>query len=241
MVAYFESKRNAVNENQNNGLIMLTEDEEQLSIFLDIIPPELTLKTVKGFGLLDLICELDETHRLDGNETCYSSRVHVRKDKRDERVLSKSRAELLLKALEVGLQVNDPGYESFVQPFCVPSDGSKIQSVKLKSKQVETMYDMEIFIASELKAQHVEVFLEGFYCPKSKDPRPKSDVVAHKFCHALVESGNDLETMKDKFAKNPLFIPNLPKMPEAQRLKCLYQTNACLNFVKRYFDLAKMK
>ena len=41
MVAYFESKRNAVNENQNNGLIMLTEDEEQLSIFLDIIPPEL--------------------------------------------------------------------------------------------------------------------------------------------------------------------------------------------------------
>ena len=63
MVAYFESKRNAVNENQNNGLIMLTEDEEQLSTFLDIIPPELTLKTVKGFGLLDLICQLDETHR----------------------------------------------------------------------------------------------------------------------------------------------------------------------------------
>ena len=174
-----------------------------------------------------------------GNECCYTAQVHVPKDKRHEQIISKSKADLLLKALEVGLQVSNPGYDSFVKPFCFPADGSRIKDLKSRTKQVEAVYDLEIFIASELKANNVEIFLEGLYNPNHKDPRPKIDVVAHKFCQALVDSGHDLETLKDKHATNRLFTLNpeliLNQMAKPQRLKVLNQTHACLDFVKLYF------
>ena len=242
MVEFLESKRAAGNENKNNGLILLTKNQEHLAALLDLIPPDLTLNTIKGFGLLNSICELFETQLKEvGNEHCYTSIVHVPKDKRNEQIISKSKADLLLKALEVGLQVSNPGYDSFIQPFCFPSDGTKIKGLKSKNKQVEAMYDLELFIASELKANKLEIFLEGLYCPSHNDIRPKSDVVAHRFCEALVDANLNFDVLKEKHSLNPTFHLTissiiLNRMAEPQRLKVLNQTHACLNFVKQYLQ-----
>ena len=241
LVAYLESKRSATDENQNNGLVLLTKDKDHLGALLEIIPPDLTLNTIKGFGLLDSSCQLHETQfSTVGNECCYTTQVHVLKDKRYEEILSKTKADLLLKALEVGLQVSNPGYDSFVKPYCFPSDGSKVKSLKSRSKKVQAMYDLEIFISSELKVNKVETFLEGLYSSGDlKDPRPKSDVVAFKFCQALVDSGHDFDTLKEKHGQNHLITLNpeviLNQMDKPQRLKVLHQTHACLDFVRQYF------
>ena len=171
-----------------------------------------------------------------GNGVCLSS--SVTSGTRTEEVLAKSKAEILFKALEAGLQACNPGYDAFVQPYCFPVEGSKVKQLKVRAKNLEGMYDLDMFIAAELKANGIEVYLEGIYAIDHKDLRHKCDIVAHKFCDALVDLNFDLQTLQHKYATtlfniNPDLILN--RMDKPQRLKVLNQTRACIDFVQRYF------
>ena len=237
LIEFLDKKRLAGDENQNNGLVMLLKDKEHLSSWCQVLAhsPELTIETVKGFGLLDSVCSLLDTQiNLVGNECCLSAQVL--KDSRTEGVLAKSKAELLFKALEAGLQVCNPGYESFVEPYGFPADGSQIKNVKMRAKQLEQMYGLELFIANELKNEQVETFLEGIYSvdKDQKDLRHKSNIVAHKFCQALVEVNVTLDSLQRGKMLNPDCV--LDQMAKPQRLKVLNQTRACADFVYRYLS-----
>lgn len=236
LVEFLDKKRIAGDENQNNGLVLLLKDKDHLASLCQVLQhsPELTIDTVKGFGLLDSVCSLADTQiNLVGNECCLSAQVL--KDTRSEGVLAKSKAELLFKALEVGLQVCNPGYDSFVQPYGFPSDGSRIKNIKLRAKELEQLYELELFVANELKHEQVETFLEGIYSvdKDQKDLRHKSDIVAHKFCQALVEANVNLESLQ---RGGKVLSPDivLDQMDKPQRLKVLNQTRACTDFVYRY-------
>ena len=100
------------------------------------------------------------------------------------------------------------------------------------------MYDLDMFISAELKLNKVEVYLEGIYAIDHKDLRHKCDIVAHKFCQALVDLNLDLPTLRQKFSTalfniNPDLILN--QMEKHQRLKVINQTRACIDFVHQYF------
>ena len=100
------------------------------------------------------------------------------------------------------------------------------------------MYDLDMFISAELKLNKVEVYLEGIYAIDHKDLRHKCDIVAHKFCQALVDLNLDLSTLRQKFSTalfniNPDLILN--QMEKHQRLKVINQTRACIDFVHQYF------
>ena len=173
-----------------------------------------------------------------GNGVCLSS--SVTSGTRTEEVLAKSKAEILFKALEAGLQACNPGYDAFVQPYCFPVEGSKVKQLKVRAKNLEGMYDLDMFIAAELKANKVDVYLEGIYAidHKADNLRHKCDIVAHKFCYALVDLNFDLYTLQHKFSTtlftiNPDLILN--RMEKPQRLKVINQTRACIDFVQRYF------
>ena len=130
------------------------------------------------------------------------------------------------------------GYEDFIQPHCFPVDGSKVKNLKARSKNLEGMYDLDMFISAELKLNKVEVYLEGIYAIDHKDLRHKCDIVAHKFCQALVDLNLDLSTLRQKFSTalfniNPDLILN--QMEKHQRLKVINQTRACIDFVHQYF------
>ena len=106
---------------------------------------------------------------------------------------------------------------------------------------LEAMYDLEVFVSAELKTNSVEIFLEGIYAvDNNKNLRHKSDIVAHKFCQALVNANLDLDTLKSKF-QHGMTVFNiqpdliLDQMDKPQRLKVLNQTYACIDFVRRYF------
>merc|ERR1712107_468935 len=221
--------RIAGDENQNNGLVLLLKDKDHLACLCQILQhsPELTIDTVKGFGLLNSVCTLaDNQINLVGNECCLSAQVL--KDSRSEAVLAKSKAELLFRALEAGLQVCNPGYDSFVHPYGFPSDGTHIKNIKLRAKELEKLYEVELFVANELKNEQVEIFLEGIYSvdKDQKDLRHKSDIVAHKFCQALVEANVNLESLqRGGKILNPDIV--LDQMEKPQRLKVLNQTRAC--------------
>lgn len=240
MSQFLEKKRLATEENQNNGLILLFKNQDCLSSFLDVLlplSPDLTLNTVKGFGLLNSVCQIGEAQfNMVNNDVCLTA--NIISGTRSEEVMAKSKAELVFKSLEAGLQVFNPGYESFVQPYCFPSDGTRIRHLKSRSRQIEALYDLELFIAAELKSNQVGVFLEGIYAVDSKDLRPKADIVAFKFCQALVDVNLSLETLQSKFSSgvfniNPDLI--LDRMDKPQRLKVINQTRACIDFVRRFF------
>ena len=100
------------------------------------------------------------------------------------------------------------------------------------------MYDLVMFVSAELKMNKVEVYLEGIYAIDHKDLRHKCDIVAHKFCQALVDLNLDLSTLRQKFSTalfniNPDLILN--QMEKHQRLKVINQTRACVDFVHQYF------
>lgn len=243
LIEFLDKKRSADDENQNNGLVMLLKDKEHLSCWSSQVLvqcPELTIETVKGFGLLSSICTMaDPVMSLVGNECCLSAQVL--QGSRSEGVLAKSKAELVFKALEAGLQVCNPGYDSFVQPYGFPADGSQIKAIKQDAKQLEEMYDLELFIANELKNEGVEIFLEGIYSvdKDKKDLRHKCDIVAHKFCQALVQAKVNWDHLQKlgmmSSGLNPDCVLNL--MDKPQRLKVLNQTRACVDFVHRYLSV----
>ena len=245
LVEFLEQKRLATEENQNNGLILLCKNRQHLAaLLMNVLSlSDLTLNTIKAFGLLDSVCHLGETQiNLVGNDCCLSAQVADIGNNRFEEVLAKSKAELLFKGLEAALQVSNPGYDSFVKPHCFPSDGHRIKSVKAKAKQMEDMYDLEIFVSAELKANHVKTFFEGIYSvdKDQKDVRHKSDIVAHKFCQALVDANLDMDTLRNKFQQIHIFNKINPdlilgQMDKPQRLKVFDQTIACINFVQKYF------
>ena len=241
LTEFLESKRNAANENQNNGLILLCKNQNYLSALMHVlnVNQDLTLNTIKGFGLLDSVCNVGEIQiNMVGNGVCLSATV-VTGGSRSEEILAKSKSEILFKALEAGLQVCNPGYETFVQPHCFPVDGSKVKILKTKMKNLDAFYDLELFLAAELKSHQVEVYLEGLYANEVKDLRHKSDIVAHKFCQILVNLNLDVEILQAKYAQSGLFTINpdliLDQMDQAHRLKVLNQTRACIDFVRKYF------
>lgn len=244
LVEFLEAKRNATDENQNNGLVLVASNGDHLASFLTgplAKHPDLVLNTIKGFGLLTSIGDLGEPQfSLGGNDSCFTASI-VTKDNKAEDVMSKSKAELVLKALEAGLGGCHPGYDIFVRPFCFPSDGQRIKSLKVKWKKIEAMYDLEVFISAELRSNQVEAVLEGIYAPASKELRHKCDVVAFKICETLVDLGLDFEALKEKFGGNPVFTVNpdliLNRMDISHRLKVLNQTRACLDFVRHYFKM----
>jgi len=178
---------------------------------------------------------------LAGNECCYTTNVKAT-DGLSTVVMSKSQSELMLKALEQLLKEN-PCFENFFQPFCFPSDGSRVKGIQMKAKKLEAMYDLEVYISAELRLHQVEVNLEGIYAPSvTKYFRHKCDIVASKVCLALIESGLfDVDILKEKFERNPTFTLNpdliLDRMDQAQRLKVIEQTGACLAFIRCYFRL----
>ena len=171
-----------------------------------------------------------------GNGVCFSTAVTT--GTRTEEILAKTKPEILFKALESGLQTGNPGYEDFVQPHCFPVNGSKVKQLKSRTKNLESMYDLVMFVAVELKMNKVEVYLEGIYAIDHKDLRHKCDIVAHKFCQALVDLNLDLTNLHHKFSTslfniNPDLILN--RMEKPQRLKVINQTRACIDFVHHYF------
>ena len=60
LVEFLEKKRQAGDENQNNGLILLCKNKDCLSALLNLLSPDLSLNTIKGFGNLESICQLEE-------------------------------------------------------------------------------------------------------------------------------------------------------------------------------------
>ena len=60
LVEFLEKKRQAGDENQNNGLVLLCKNQDCLAALLNLLSPDLSLNTIKGFGLLDSVCQLDE-------------------------------------------------------------------------------------------------------------------------------------------------------------------------------------
>ena len=60
LVEFLEKKRQAGDENQNNGLVLLCKNQDCLGALLNLLSPDLSLNTIKGFGLLDSVCQLDE-------------------------------------------------------------------------------------------------------------------------------------------------------------------------------------
>ena len=60
LVEFLEKKRQAGDENQNNGLVLLCKNQDCLAALLNLLSPDLSLNTIKGFGLLDSVCHLDE-------------------------------------------------------------------------------------------------------------------------------------------------------------------------------------
>lgn len=244
MVEYLEKKRLAGDENQNNGLIILCKNQGDLSAFMNILNlcPDLTLNTIKGFGLLDAVGQLGDIQiNMLNNDVCFSAQVLT--SDRSEEVLAKSKPEVVFKALEGALQVCNPGYDSFIQPHCFPTDGSRVRHLKTRAKQIEAMYDLELFIAAELKMNNVEVFLEGIYAKDHNDKRHKCDVVAGKFCQSLVDTNMSMDVLQAKFTNIAVFAINpdliLNQMDKPQRLKVINQTRACIDFVRRYFRSSK--
>ena len=63
------------------------------------------------------------------NGVCFSTTVTS--GSRTEQILAKTKPEILIKALESGLETGHPGYEDFVQPHCFPVDGSKVSKIIL--------------------------------------------------------------------------------------------------------------
>ncbi len=251
VVAFLEEKRHSSNENKNNGIVLLVKGKEELSVFLTALKDykcnDLTLQTVKGFGLLDSLATLDGiTCNLVGssNEYCHTAQVTNVISKTDEgQIMSKSKSELLLKGLEQVLKLN-PGYENFVQPYCFPSDSAIVKGVKAKAVALAALYELEVFVSAELRSNRVELHLEGFFQPsKTKDLRHKCDIVANRVCEALVDDGFTMTTLITKFRQNPLFVfdPDfiLNKMDQGARLKVMNQTRACLDFVRHYFSTVK--
>ncbi len=240
MIQFLEQKRDAADgANKNNGVVLLCKDREELAAFLSILShtPTLTLETIKGFGLLEPIAHLSDFQlNMVNNDVCVSATVTAQE--RSEQVLAKSKPEVLFKALEAALQVFNPGYDTFVRPHCFPSDGTAIKHLKARSKKIEEFYTLELYLAAELKRNRIECYLEGIYSA-SKDSRHKSDIVAHRFCQALVDVNLTMDVLRNKFQSIAVFTINpdlvLNLMDKPQRLKVINQTRACIDFVRRYF------
>ena len=60
LAEFLDKKRQAGEENQNNGLILLCKNQDYLAPLLNLLSPDLTLNTIKGFGLLDSVCKISE-------------------------------------------------------------------------------------------------------------------------------------------------------------------------------------
>lgn len=251
LAEFLDKKRNySTSENKNNGLVLVCYNEEELSVIVKLIEQfghkNILLESVKGFGCLENYFNRNKSKRLsysgpklNMNDDGHFYHSEVQKNLKISHLVSKSKAEGLYNALELFLD-GSVTFKNFIHPYCYPSFSPKMEKVKKLLRQTEEMFPLEVFMASELRAQRTNLVLEGVFQPLlGRDLRDKCTVVSSRVCRVLVEAGFDKSTLAKCCKKDPEFTINssviLDQMSMTQRLNVMDQTMRCIRIIMNYF------
>lgn len=250
---FLEEKRHSTTS-KNNGIVLIFNSEEEMAIVLRAIErtgnKNLLLDVVKGFGCLEYYIHRHLSKKLkygtptlivmEDNQGSFVYNTTVRQGLLSTNIVSKSKSEALLNALE-HLLGETPNYSNFIQSFCHPSFSQKLELAKKKLKKVEEMFSLELFMAFELKRQGVKLYLDGIFAPRLKvDFRDEASILANRICRLLVEAGLDKSALDKGFKETPGFTINssvfLDKIDNpSKKLHMTDQTMRCIELIRQYY------